>query len=142
MDGLAVVDGDLVLSGGTYLTFTGTDRIRQDLTFALTDVYGADPDHPYWGSILNDYLGEPVTPALQQQVVDEVKRVLNNYIAVQADQVAQSVSAGTRGSYSTNDVVNRVLGLNVQIQQDQILITVDLQTMAGELVTVTRTVGV
>src|SRR5580765_2103723 len=105
MQGLAVVDGDLVLSGGSLLTLSGPARIKQDLSFALHDEYGADPNHPYWGSILDRFIGQPLTPSLQQQVTAEVQRILNNYIAVQADMVNSAVINNVRGTLNTTDVV-------------------------------------
>jgi phage baseplate assembly protein W len=140
MQGLAVVDGDLVLSGGSFLTVTGQARIKQDLTFALRDSYGADPNHPYWGSILDRYIGQPITPTLQQQIVDEVQRVLNNYIAVQADVVNTAVINNVRGSLNTSDVVSSVSGINVNAIANKITISVELQTMSRDSVTITRTV--
>lgn len=140
MKGLAVIDGDLVLSGGTLLLLSGPARIRQDLTFALTDRYGADLNHPYWGSILDRFLGQPYTQTLHQQIVSEVQRVLNNYITVQADQVNQAVLRNVKGSLDTSDVVQNVNAINVQVIGDRIQINVELQTMAREAVTVTRSV--
>lgn len=142
MQGLAVVDGDLVLSGGSFLTLTGPPRIKQDLSFALRDEYGADPNHPYWGSILDRYIGQPLTASLQQQVVAEVQRILNNYIAVQADQVNASVINNVRGTLNTSDVVRSVTSIDTVISMDSILVTVELQTMARDSVTISRLVSV
>lgn len=142
MQGLAVVDGDLVLSGGSFLTLSGAPRIKQDLNFALHDEYGSDPNHPYWGSILDRYIGQPITPSLQQQVTAEVQRVLNNYIAVQADQVNSAVINDVRGTLNTSDVVRSVTSIDVTVSMDSISVSVELQTMARESLTVSRTVSV
>lgn len=140
MQGLAVVDGDLVLSGGSFLTLTGVARVRQDLTFALTDEYGADPLHPYWGSILDRFIGQTYSPTIRQQVVAEVQRVLTNYIAVQADQVNTSVTNGVRSSLDTSDVVQKITSIDVQVDRDKIYVKVELETMARQALTVSRTV--
>lgn len=142
MKGLAVIDGDLVLSGSSYLTLTGPARIKQDLDFALHDEYGADIFHPYWGSVLDRFIGQPLTASVEQQVINEVQRVLNNYISIQTDQINSAISAGTASVYDTADVVSQVEAIDVQVNMDSISITVTLRTMANQSVTVTRTVTV
>lgn len=141
MQQLAIVDGDLVLSSGAYLLFTGPDKIRQDLFFALNEEYGSDIYHPLWGSILDRYLGQPLTAGLEQQVSAEVQRVLNNYIAVQADDVNTAITLDIKGVYDTSDVVRSVESLQVSITQDTILITVVLETMNRQTITIQRQVS-
>jgi phage baseplate assembly protein W len=140
MDTLALVQGDLVLASGNYLTFSGVNRITQDLTLALNEAYGGDRNHPYWGSILDRYIGAPLTPDRQQAVLNEVQRVLKNYIAVQTDEINQAALNGDRVNYSTSDVVQSVVSVNAAVQQDRISITVLLQTMSGRTVSITRQV--
>ena len=142
MKGLAVIDGDLVLSGSNYLTLSGPAKIKQDLSFAINDAYGADIFHPYWGSILDQFIGQPLTASIQKQVTDEVQRVLNNYISIQADQINSTVIAGSATTYDTSDVVQTIGSINVQIDLDSINITVTLTTMANDSVTISRTVTV
>lgn len=140
--GLAISDGDLVLSGSALLTISGPSRIKQDLTIALRDQYGADPNHPYWGSILDRYIGLPLNDSQQAQVVAEVQRVLNNYVAVQADMVNSAVVNSVKGTLDTSDVIRSVVAIDTTVTMDQILIQVTLQTMSGDSVTVTRSVSV
>lgn len=140
MKGLAVIDGDLVLSGNSFLTVSGSEKIRQDLTFAVQEEYGSDPFHPHWGSILDRFVGQPITASLQAQVRNEVQRILNNYIAIQADMVNSAVTAGTSSLLDTSDVVQAVQNIDVQLSNDKIVVTATLTTMAGDSVTVTRTV--
>lgn len=138
---LAVIDGDLVLSGGSFLTLDGAPKIKQDLTFALNDTYGADLNHPYWGSILDRFLGQPLTASLEQQVTAEVERVLNNYVSVQIDQVNRAIAADVKGQYSTADVVSSVQAINVSLNFDTIVVSLTLTTMSQDTVNVTRTVS-
>jgi phage baseplate assembly protein W len=140
--GLAVIDGDLVLFGGSYLLLSGAARIKQDLTFALRDEYGADPSHPYWGSLLRRYIGQPITESLRQQILTEIQRVLSNYISVQADQVNRTISSGVLGNFDTGDVVRNVTSIDVEPDLDRIRVSVALTTMAGETVKIARTVTV
>lgn len=142
MKGLAVVDGDLVLFGGSFLTLSGAARIKQDLTFALRDELGADTHHPFWGSILRRFIGQPIDASVQQQILTEVHRVLTNYISVQADQVNQAIALGVKGNLDTADVVRSVTAVSVEPELDQIRIKVELQTMARENVSISRTVTI
>jgi hypothetical protein len=140
MKGLAVVDGDLVLAGNSYLTLSGPAKITQDLTFAIKEAYGSDPFHPHWGSILDRFIGQPITATLQQQITDEVQRIVTNYIAVQTDMVNSAVSAGLVSQLDTSDVVQSVQNVDVQVTADKIAVTATLQAMSGASITVTRTV--
>lgn len=139
MRGLALVDGDLVLSGGDYVAYSGTPKIRQDLTLALSETYGADPYHPYWGSVLQQYLGKTSDPVAQQAVTNEINRILSNYLAVQTDQINKTIINGTRGVYQTGDVVQSVQSVDVQVIADGIFVNVLLQTMTGQTVAVQQT---
>jgi phage baseplate assembly protein W len=137
---LALVQGDLVLSSGSYLTFTGGDKIHQDLNLALNEAYGSDPYHPFWGSILDRYIGAPLTGNLQQAVINEVSRILQNYISVQNDIVADDATSNQLSRYDTADVVQQVISVDAKVAYDKITVTVVLQTMANQTVTVTRQV--
>ncbi len=140
MYGLAVVNGDLVLSGNDYYKIAGAAKVKQDMTFALNDEYGSDPFHPYWGSTLSRFIGEPITDGLRQAVVAEVTRVLNNYIAVQTDMASAATARGTRGLMTTDNVVTGVQSIDVRVNFDSIDIQVTLSTMAGNSVQISRQV--
>lgn len=141
MQTLAIVDGDLVVSAGSYLMLSGTEKIRQDLQFALTEEYGSDIYHPLWGSIVERYLGQPLSAALEQQVSSEVQRVLNNYIAVQADNVNKAIALDIKGLYDTSDIVRSVESMSVHVNYDRITISVVLQTMSRKTITIQRQVS-
>lgn len=140
MQTLAVVDGDLVLTSGSYLMVSGPAKVKQDLYFALHEEYGTDRYHPLWGSILNRFIGQPLTGAVQQSVMNEVQRVLRNYISVQADQINASSTLNVKGNFATSDVVSAIEGISVKNAGDNILIGVTLRTMAGQTLTIQRQV--
>jgi phage baseplate assembly protein W len=135
---LALVAGDFVLSAGTYATFSGSDKIQQDLSLALNEDYGSDTYHPYWGSILNRYIGAPLTPGIKSAVSIEVQRILKNYIAAQADAASTDIASNTRGSFNTSDIVQKVESIDVVVAYDSINITVVLQTMSRQTVTIKK----
>lgn len=140
MKTLALVQGDLVLSSGNFLTFSGIDKIRQDLDLALHEEYGGDQFHPFWGTILDRYIGAPLTATAKAAVVNEVQRVLKNYLAVQASLVSASTVANTRSNFDTNDVVRSIESIDASVNYDRITVTVVLQTMGRQTLTVTRQV--
>lgn len=140
MQTLAVVDGDLVMSAGSYLTVGGIAKIKQDLYFALHEPYGADRYHPLWGTTLDRYVGQPLTPAVTQSASNEVQRVVKNYISVQADQINASSLAATKGNLATSDVVSAIEAVSVNGVGDNIIIGVTLKTMAGQTASVQRQV--
>lgn len=140
MKTLALVRGDLVPAAGGYLMYEGVQKIHQDLALALQEAYGGDPLHPAWGSILQRLIGGPLTADAKQQILTEVNRVINNYISVQNARIIQDNATGSVSSMSTDDVVNSLSGLSVQQVYDSIVISVALQTLSRQQVTITQVV--
>lgn len=142
MQSLALVQGDLAIDGtGDYLTFSGVDRIRQDLTLALTEEYESDRFHPGWGSIIKQYLGQPITPDIQQAVKAEVNRVVQNYIVLQQQEVLRDSQFDIAGRFDTSDVVRSVSDIKGRVLFDAIYVSATLTTLARETVTISRQVG-
>lgn len=142
MQTLALVHGDLFIdSTGQYATYTGAARIRQDLTLALTEQYGANKFHPKWGSIVGNYIGNPLTVDIQQLVQAEVNRVVQNYIVLQQAQVLRNTTYDIAGVFDTSDVVQAVGPITVSNQFDTIFVSATLTTIARETITITRQVG-
>src|ERR1044071_7731060 len=137
MKSLGLIQGDLAISGnGDYFTVSGVDRIRQDLTLALTEDLGADGFHPGWGSIVKEYIGQPVTPQLQQAVKAEVNRVVQNYIVLQQQEVIRDSQYDVAGRFDTSDVVQNVSSIQVRALYDTIYVSATLTTLARETITI------
>ena len=141
METLAIVDGDLVMSANSFLYLTGPNKLKQDLYFALHEQYGADPYHPLWGTILLQFVGLPLTPVVQQNVLNEVNRVLMNYIAVQSDLIRSYNVTDTKSTLSTSDVVAAINSVQAQPVGDSLMVTVTLTTVAGQQLVVSREVS-
>jgi phage baseplate assembly protein W len=140
MKTLALVGGDLALGEGGYRLLTGAARIRQDLALALAVPYGHDPYHPTYGSVLESYVGEPLTPELELLVRSEVVRVVQEYVAAQQASIAADALSGSRARYSHQDVVKQVQSITTEIAYDVVRVRVALKTEAGETVRIARTV--
>lgn len=145
---LALIHGDLMIgTDGSYLMVTGAQRIQQDLTLALSDLYGTDRFHPSWGSILPQYLGNINSASMQTLVKAEVNRVLQNYLTItQSGIIQQSMMNVTNNndptqSYSTADVVRSVDSITVSATLDTIYVSVQLTTLAGQTITVGQKIG-
>jgi phage baseplate assembly protein W len=145
---LGLVHGDLMIgTDGSYLTVTGAQRIQQDLTLALSDIYGTDRFHPSWGSILPNYLGNINNASMQTLVKAEVNRVIQNYLIItQSGVIQQSMVNVTNNnnpgqSYSTADVVRSVNSITVSATMDTIYVSVSLTTLAGQSITVGQKIG-
>lgn len=142
METFALVHGDLLVdSSGQLLTYSGVDRIRQDLQLALSEQYGGNHFHPKWGSIVKSYLGNPITPNLQQLVQAEVNRVVQNYITLQQASVLRNTTFDISGVFDTSDVVQSVGPLTVTTSYDTIYISATLTTVDRQTVTVTKQVS-
>ena len=140
MKTLALSGGDLQVSATGHQTISGTPKIRQELALSLGEAYGADKYHPEFGSILDDFFGEPISDLTQSSVESEVIRVIQQYIAIQQQQVLQDNLAQRASRFDASDVVTGITGVNAQVSYDTIKVTVTLQTAAGTSVTVNRTV--
>lgn len=141
MQSLALSGGDLVIGPGGLQTVTGAAKIRQDVALALGETYGADPFEPLWGSVLNEYVGLPVdadTPGLVQA---EVNRVLQQYISNQQAQLKAASTRNQTTALTTADIIRSVNSVDVTVLYDTIMVTINLTTMAGQSMTVSRTVS-
>lgn len=142
MKTFALHDGDFVLGPGGFLAVGGIEKVRQDLGAALREPYGSDRFHPGWGSTLVNFVGDPASVEVAMLIRSEVTRIVQNYIAVQADLMQAEAAAGRRSPFSSSEVVVSVDNVDVNQQFDRFLIRVSLRTLDGAQVTLVRSVGV
>lgn len=138
---IALVNGDLAIgTNGAYLLYSGTPRIKQDLTLALTEEYGTDRFHPTYGSIVQSYLGQVLSAELMQLVRAEVNRVLQNYLIIQQNEVLRDTLVDVTNRYDTSDVVQSVDNVAARAVLDTIYLSATLTTLSRETVTISRQV--
>lgn len=141
MQQIQLVHGDLAVgTDGGMLMCSGANRIRQDLTLALSEEYGTDRFHPTWGSVLPGYLGQLLTAEMRQLVRAEVNRVLQNYIVIQQNDVIRDTTYDVRGRYDTSDVVQSVGDITVTQVLDAIYLSATLTTLARQTLTISQQV--
>lgn len=66
------------IHGGTNKK-TGEEKLREDIKFLLTQEKGKFYPDPEFGSSLQKYLFEPMTPTLGKQMQDEIKELIEKY---------------------------------------------------------------
>jgi phage baseplate assembly protein W len=141
MKTIALINGDLAIgTNGGYLTYSGAQRIKQDLTLGLTEEYGTDRFHPTYGSVVQAYLGQVLSPDIMQLVRAEVNRVLQNYLVIQQNEVIRDTVVDVQGRYDTSDVVQSVDNVAARSVLDTIYLTATLTTLSRETVTISRQV--
>ena len=141
MKTLALSNGDLVVGPGGLQLLDGPAKIRQDIALALGENYGDDPYNPGWGSVLLRYIGEPITDDLPMLVQAEVNRILQQYITNQQQRLAAAALNNQQHTISTSEIIRTVNSVDVSVQYDTITVLIDLTTMAGQTMTISRTVS-
>ena len=135
-----IANGDLVLTGTSFEEVTDEVKVRQDLGIAVREPYGCDRFHPQWGSLLDTYVGGPLTMESKALVQAEVARVVSSYMAKQATQQNADQMANRRSHFSANELVAQVTAIEVAQQMDALHVRVRLQTLTSSEVTLTSTV--
>lgn len=142
MHTLALINGDLNIGlDGQYRTFSGPERIRQDLQLSLAEEYGTDRFHPRWGSVLKNYIGHPISPDLETLARIEVTRVLQNYILIGQSEIIKDSQIDVIGRFDTSDVVRSVDSVETRTSTDTIYVSVSLSTQARQSVRIRRQVS-
>ena len=136
MKTLLLNDGDIVLDSGSYETVTGPAKLRQDLDLAMREPLGIDRFHPHWGSLLPTMVGDPITPTHTTQIEGEVRRILENYIAVQRDRMARDARNGRRPRYASGEVIDRVASIQVRPEWDAVHLRAEIRTLTADEVVV------
>jgi phage baseplate assembly protein W len=138
MKTLALAQGDLSPAPGGYLMIEGVEKIHQDLSLALRESYGADRLHPRWGSILQQFIGNPLTDEIKAKVLTEINRVIGNYITVQNARIVQDSNTGTLSNLTTDDVVRSISNITAQQIYDSLVVSVVLQTLSRQTVNINQ----
>lgn len=138
MKTFALTSGDLTPSGGGYAMVEGAAKINQDLSLALRETYGQDQFHTRWGSVLQNYVGQPLTSGMTAKVLAEINRVVTNYITIQNARIVSDSNSSTPSSYSTDDVVQNILSMNAQQVYDSLFVSVNLQTVSRQQISINQ----
>jgi len=141
MKTLALSGGDLVLGPGGLQTLEGPAKIRQDIALCLGEEYGLDPYHSGWGSVLLKYVGTPITGDTPMLVQAEVNRVLQQYITNQQQRLEAASLNNQQHTITTSEIIRTVNSVDVTVLFDTVTVLINLTTMAGQTMTISRTVS-
>lgn len=133
--------GDLDLDNGGYAMVTGAPKIEQDLGLALREPFGQDRFHPRWGSLIPDYIGDPITPAMPGTLHAEVNRIVGNYIQLQTILLNEDARLGQRPRLQASGVVASIDAVFAKQVADKIYLRVELTTLGGQKVTISSAVA-
>lgn len=138
---LQVQNGDLQIGANGFATVNGPSKIYQDLSISTLEPYGCDRFHPKWGSLLSNYLGDTITLVDENLVMAEVARLVNNYMLVQQDNIANEVAQGLQSQYASNEVVGAIEAIDITQQGDIMTVSTLIVTVAGQQITLQSQVG-
>jgi phage baseplate assembly protein W len=141
MQSLALSGGDLLLGSGGLQTVTGAAKIRQDVALALGETYGNDPYEPLWGSVLSEYVGRAITSDTPGLIQAEVNRVLQQYMNNQQATLKNASTNRTTTTLTTSDIIRTVNSVDVSVYFDTVKVVINLTTMAGQNMVLSRTVS-
>ena len=141
MIGFLLENGDLQIGANGFVTVSGPAKLHQDLAVATLEPYGCDRFHPKWGSLLYNYIGDPITPVQKTLVQSEIARLVNNYVLVQQDNISKQVSQGLQSQYATDEIVSSIESIDVTQYQDFLTVSVAIKTTSGQSVTLTSQVN-
>ena len=142
MKTLELHDGDLRIGTSRYATISGPRKVVQDLRCALLEPVGNDRFHPSYGSQLEDFIGLPLSPDVAFLIQQEIARVVQNYAAVQRDQIQRDLLAGLRARYTAGDVLAELVDVKVEANFDTVSATVTLRTLDANTLVLNASVGV
>ena len=140
MKTLALVGGDLVVGATGHKTISGTPKIRQEMALALGEEYGSDRFHPDMGSILIEFIGQPIDVETEMLIRAEVGRVIQQYIAIQQREVLRDHLSQRMSRFDASDVVTGITDIQANVNFDTVRVTASLLTQSGAQVKVSRTV--
>lgn len=139
MKSLMIRNGDIVLEAGEYREVSGEPKVRQDLGIAMREPYGCDRFHAQWGSLLDSYVGQPITAAAEGLIRAEVARLIKNYMAGQQTTMQSDELARRPSRMSSNEVIREVTAIKIDQDFDTIHVKISLTTLANQQVTLTST---
>ena len=130
-----IADGDLVLSGSQLAIVSGQAKLSQDVQLWIKEIFGQDRFHPTFGSTLEGFVGQIINGETAFYVENEIRRVLQNYQAVQLRGLALNPEI-----YSDDELLDTINSIVVTISYDQVAVAVSLTTVSGT--TLSQTIGV
>jgi phage baseplate assembly protein W len=142
MKTLELSNGDLVIGPGGFATIDGTKKVYQDLSVLVREAIGEDRFHPQWGGVLQEFVGQAISPFVEGDIRNEIQRLIQNYMVMQARQITADITMGRKSRFKPEEIVESLENIQFQQEYDRINVKVTIRTVAGESIDILRTVQV
>lgn len=137
-----VTHGDFRLNGSHFGIVTDTAKLTQDLRCALLEKMGTDNLHPGFGSLIDGgtrsdglevpgVVGESRLDLVLMAIESEIRRIGRDHQAKQLARVKADRSTYNKSTITPREALIAISNINVEQVQDNLNITVSLQTAAG-----------
>jgi phage baseplate assembly protein W len=140
--GFKIVAGDLVVGSGGYEMVEGVQKVRQDLGIIVREPYGIDRFHPDWGTVLYQWIGQPISEYTRMMIESEITRMIRNYSTLQLEAMERDVVGSRKPRFSTGEIVAEVETIETRQEADRLHMKVTVRTVSDEQVDLTKTVVV
>lgn len=136
MKTIRVEGGDLSVSVGQVLNYVhGQDKLLQDLELWLKEPLGQGYTTPNFGSLLEDQIGQLLTPETQTIIVNEIERVLGLYQNWQIEMLKKAKALNTLSYWTPGEILDRVSSITSTVLGDTLRVNISVVTLEN------RTVG-
>jgi hypothetical protein len=130
---LRLTNGDLNLDGGDYAVVTGPEKLVQDLRCWILEPQGNDVMHPTYGSIMEDVIGQYLSPEQMMNIEAEIRRVVMSYSAQQQDRRSRdAVVYGGKNTLSPGEICTGISKIVIQPVSDAAVCWVSITTANGD----------
>lgn len=140
MKTLLIENGDFVIGPGGYVTVDGPSKVKQDLGVAVREPYGSDRFHSRWGSLLHEYVGQPIAEGMDILIQSEVTRIVQNYSFQQGERLENDAMLGRHARYTTGELVDRMESIELRQEIDRYHVRVLVRTLSGDEISIVRSV--
>lgn len=148
---LRLRNGDLALSGASYGTVTGEEKLVQDLRCALLERMGTDPSHPGFGSLIDGgrtpdgnytpgVIGETRADLVLLAIESDIRRIAREHQARQLTRAKSDRLTYNKSTLGGREVLVNVTKIAASQVNDSLNVTVTLQTAGTNPVSVDITV--
>lgn len=136
---LRVSNGDLVLDGTKYGTVANENKLLQDFRHFLLERMGSDPDHPWYGSLLDGGIkpnGQAVEsviagtnwPTIQIRIESDIRRIGAQYQGMQLERAKRDRSRYNRSTLGLGEVLAAINEITFSQQADALYVNIFIQS--------------
>lgn len=144
---LALINGDLAITGRSFSIVSGRDKLAQDLTLWVLEKVGTDPATPTYGNTLDggvvngvqipSMVGQMLTQESMTTIQGIVQNLLQQYQQGQLVKMKAEIAQYGNSTLSNDEVIYSIDGIQVANLGDIVIIQANLTTLAKANLTVT-----